>query len=185
MMAPERKTAGHMPGWMRPIDRLMDHLATVMLGGSSALLAMMLVLNLINIFMRNLGFGSLLWVSAWTGVMMVWCVFLSFYPMYRRSMDITLTIFIARLGPLANRIFHFLTAICGIIVCGLLVAELPNILARQRGELELVGLQRYWLSIPLILSSALIVVHFALEILGSLLGWRQARITDETEQLQW
>lgn len=176
---------GAPPGWLRPLDRLLDGVATVMTCSAEALLALMLAMNLVNIVMRNLGMGSLLWVGAWTGVMMVWCIFLSFYPIYRRGMDITLTIFVARFGRTANRVFQIIVALCGIVVCGVLVLELPQILSRQRGVLELVGLQRYWLSIPLVLSAALITVHFALQLVGLALGWRSTAMADETEQLQW
>lgn len=91
MADPKRRERGTAPGWLGPVDRLMDGIATVMLTGAEILLALMLALNLVNIVMRNFGFGSLPWVSAWTGVMMVWCVFLAFFPMYRRGMDITLS----------------------------------------------------------------------------------------------
>ncbi|SMO80327.1 TRAP transporter small permease [Paracoccus laeviglucosivorans] len=185
MADPKSRDSGTEPGWLGPVDRIMDGIATIMLTCAEILLALMLALNMVNIVMRNFGFGSLLWVSAWTGVMMVWCVFMAFFPMYRRGMDITLGFFVGRFGPGPNRIFQMIAAICGIVVCGVLVLELPQILSRQRGVMELVGLQRYWLSIPMVLSAALIVVHFLLELAVLAFGWRAVTVADETEQLQW
>jgi TRAP-type C4-dicarboxylate transport system permease small subunit len=173
------------PNWLRHFDGVMERLAAITLGGAELLLAAMLVINMANIALRNLGFGSLLWVSPWTGAMMVWCVFLAFFAIYRRGMDITLGFFVSRFGPGPNRIFQMIAAACGLLVCTVLVIEAPQILARQRGVLELVGLQRYWLSIPMLVSAALLVVHFAVEFVALAAGWRRVVIADETEQLAW
>lgn len=45
----------------------MDQLATVTLTGAELMLAAMLVINILNIAMRNLGLGSLLWVAPGPG----------------------------------------------------------------------------------------------------------------------
>lgn len=173
------------PAWLGAFDRGMDRLATVTLTGAELMLAAMLIINFLNIVVRNLGLGSLLWVSPWTGFLMVWCVFLAFFAIYRRGMDITLGFFVNRFGPGPNRVFQLIGALCGLTVCAVLVLELPQILARQRGMLELVGLQRYWLSVPMVFSAALLSVHFLVEAIALLLGWRAATVADETEQLQW
>ena len=41
----------------------------------------------------------------------------------------------------------------GYVVAGILLAEAPQIFARQRGNMEIVGLSRYWLSVPMLASS--------------------------------
>jgi TRAP-type C4-dicarboxylate transport system permease small subunit len=173
------------PDWLRRFDGVMDRLAGLTLAGAELLLAAMLVINMANVALRNLGLGSLLWVSPWTGFMMVWCVFLAFFAIYRRGMDITLGFFVSRFGPGPNRIFQMIAAFCGLLVCSILVIETPQILARQRGVLELIGLQRYWLSVPMLVSSAFLVVHFAVEFVALAAGWRRVVIADETEQLAW
>lgn len=178
-------TRARAPDWLRGFDRGMDQLAAVTLVGAELMLGAMLAINLLNIAVRNLGLGSLLWVAPWTGFLMVWCVFLAFFAIYRRGMDITLGFFVNRFGPGPNRVFQLISALCGLLVCAVLVLELPQILARQRGVLELVGLERYWLSVPMVFSAGLLSVHFLVEALALALGWRSATIADETEQLQW
>lgn len=173
------------PGWLRAFDRAMDQIATALLTGAELMLAAMLAINLLNIASRNLGLGSLLWVAPWTGVLMVWCVFLAFFAIYRRGMDITLGFFVSQFGAGPNRVFQIVGALCGLLVCAVIVIELPQILARQRGVLELVGLQRYWLSLPMVLSAGLLSIHFAVEAVALALGWRAVSVADETEQLQW
>ncbi|TPE48970.1 TRAP transporter small permease [Amaricoccus solimangrovi] len=173
------------PGWLRAFDRGMDQLATATLTGAELMLAAMLVINMLNIALRNLGLGGLLWVAPWTGFLMVWCVFLAFFAIYRRGMDITLAFFTSRFGPGPNRVFRLIGALCGLLVCAVLMLETPQIIARQRGVLELVGVQRYWLSAPMVLSAALLSIHFLVEAVALALGWRAAAVADETEQLQW
>jgi hypothetical protein len=58
---------------------------------------------------------------------------------------------------------------------GLLLAEAPRTLASQVGDMELIPLQRYWLSVPLFLSAALVAVHFFLDLIKALMGIPEVR----------
>jgi TRAP-type C4-dicarboxylate transport system permease small subunit len=177
----ERET----PGWLRAANRLLDGASGVFLVIAELMIVAMLVMNFANILLRNLGGASLLWVAPWTGVLMVWSVFFAFYVMYRRNLDIKLTFFVGRWGEGAQRKLRLLASLVGIVVTLVIVLETTQILARQRGILELVGLQRYWLSVPLIASSALLVAHFLVEAIGILGGWRITEVPDDAEAPQW
>jgi TRAP-type C4-dicarboxylate transport system permease small subunit len=169
----------HPPLWFRGMDRFLDLAATLFQILAEGLLAIMLASNLLNLVMRNSGAGSLLWVSPWTGVMMVWAVFFSFFVIYRRQLDITLSFVIAKFGPKMRLTMRVLTGLCAIFVAGVIVLEAPQILNRQRGTMEIVGITRYWLSVPLIISSFLIVLHFILDIIAVLTGWHD--LSEEKE----
>lgn len=173
------------PSWFRGVDRLLDLVAGLFQTFAEILLAVMLGCNLLNIVLRNSGAGSLLWVSPWTGVMMVWAVFFAFYVIYRRQLDITLVFLIAKFGPRVQRALRVLTGLCAILVAGVIVLEAPQILARQRGTLEIVGITRYWLSVPLILSAFFIVVHFITDIIAVLFGWLDAPVAEDLVAPQW
>ena len=105
-----RNTNQAAPGWLGAFDAGMDRLASITLAGAELMLAAMLVINILNVALRNLGLGSLLWVAPWTGFLMVWCVFLAFFAIYRRGMDITLGFFVNRFGPGPNRVFQLIAA---------------------------------------------------------------------------
>lgn len=178
-------TARETPGWLGAANRLLDRLSQVFLVTAELMIVAMLVMNFANILLRNLGGSSLLWVAPWTGVLMVWSVFLAFFVMYRRNLDIKLTFFVSRWSEGTQRLLRLLASVVGIVVTLVIVLEASQILARQRGLLELVGLQRYWLSAPLIASSALLVAHFLVEAIAILGGWRITEIPDDAEAPQW
>ena len=173
------------PGWFRGVDRVLDAIASLFQTAAEAMLTFMLLANLANIILRNLGEPSLLWVSPWTGVLMVWSVFLAFYVMYRRHLDIALTILVGRFGQRGMKLSRGLTAVVGLLVVGILVAEAPQILARQRGTMEIVGLTRYWLSVPLIASSAMLVIHFLVDLVALFAGWAAPVPAGDEEAAQW
>lgn len=159
------------PPWFRAIQRFLDVVAGLFQTVAEALLAIMLVINFANIVTRNAGLPSLLWVSPWTGVLVVWAVFLAFYVMYRHHLDIALTIVTQRFGRSGIRLSRLLTALAGLLVVGILLAEAPQILTRQRGNMEMVGLTRYWLSVPLLASALMLALHFLADLVGVLAGW--------------
>ena len=116
---------------------------------------------------------------------MVWAVFLGFFVMYRRHLDIVLGLVIDRLGPFGRRMARVLTALAGLAFTLILLAETPQILARQRGTMELIGLTRYWLSLPLLASAAMLTLHFLTDLIGVLAGWADDDAPGSEEAAQW
>lgn len=168
------------PAWFRQANRGLDGVASLFQAVAVAMLAAMLAINLANIIIRNVGLPSLLWVSPWTGLLMVWSVFLAFYVMYRRHQDIVLMILVGRFGDRGIKLSRILTALAGLLLVGVLLVEAPQILKRQRGTLELIGLTRYSLSIPLLLSSAFLLLHFLLDLVGIFRGWNAPKAPEVT-----
>jgi TRAP-type C4-dicarboxylate transport system permease small subunit len=103
-------------------------------------------------------------------VLFVWCTFLGMYVVYRRGTDITVDFIHDRLGgggKAALRIFADLVVL-GVLGTILMVA--PEILATQEGEIELTGLPRWALSLPLFVSSFLVALDVALDLARAALG---------------
>jgi TRAP-type C4-dicarboxylate transport system permease small subunit len=113
---------------------------------------------------------GILIVFPWTTVLFVWCTFLGMYVVYRRGTDITVDFIHDRLGgggKAALRIFADLVVL-GVLGTILMVA--PEILATQEGEIELTGLPRWALSLPLFVSSFLVALDVALDLARAALG---------------
>lgn len=163
------------PAWFRRINRFLDGAAALFQAMAVLMLAVMLATNFANILLRNSGNPTLLWVSPWTGVLMVWSVFLAFFVMYRHGLDIELTILTDRMGRHGQMVARGLTGLAGLVVAGVLLAEAPQILTRQRGTMEMIGLTRYWLSVPMLASCALLIVHFITDLVGLACGWSARR----------
>lgn len=149
--------------WLARLERLF-------LCAANLCLAAMLVGNMVNILVRAVTDRGLLWIFPWTTVLFVWCTFIGMYVVYRRGTDITVDYFYHRLGEggkLAMRVFASLVVI-GVLAVILSVA--PKVLVAQKGDIELTGLSRWMLSVPLFVSSLLITVDVALDLARAAVG---------------
>ncbi|WP_265516798.1 TRAP transporter small permease [Nitratireductor luteus] len=151
----------------RALDAGLGVCERVFLIAANGLLLVMLAINLANILSRLFLDLGIIWVFPWTGVLFVWMVFLGFFVIYRRGQDISIDILVRKFGPKLQAAFRILV---GLIVIGLLVLILyqaPILVPRQVGQIDLVGIQRYWLSVPFFVSCFLIVLQFLLDIIVS------------------
>lgn len=152
------------------VERLLGVCEQLFLVAANALLAVMLTINLVNIASRMLFDRGLVWVFPWTTVMFVWMTFLGFFVVYRRAKDITVEFAIDRLGAGARQASRLFVDLAVLSLMGVLLWEAPDLLARQVGTIEMVGLQRYWLSVPLFVSCVLIALHFVADLAAALAG---------------
>jgi TRAP-type C4-dicarboxylate transport system permease small subunit len=141
---------------------------------ANGLLLGMLVINLANILSRLLFDKGIIWVFPWTGVMFVWSIFLAFYVIYRRGQDITIDILTRHLAQRPAAVVEILVSVGVLFLMGLLLAQVPVLVPKQVGRIDLVGLQRYWLSIPFFVSCALIALNFALRLRLALADYTHA-----------
>jgi len=156
-------TIDRVEGWLAALE-------TLFLRAANACLAAMLVANMANILVRGVSDRGILLVFPWTTVLFVWCTFIGMYVVYRRGTDITVDFVHYRLGgggKAALRVFADLVVL-GVLATILLVA--PEVLAAQEGEIELTGLPRWALSLPLFVSSFLVALDVALDLARAAIG---------------
>jgi TRAP-type C4-dicarboxylate transport system permease small subunit len=152
---------------VKALDAGLGYCERVFLITANGLLLVMLVINLANILSRLLLDLGIIWVFPWTGVLFVWMVFLGFFVIYRRGQDISVDILVRQFGPKVQALFRILV---GLIVIGLfllILYQAPILVPRQVGRIDLVGIQRYWLSVPFFVSCTLIVLQFVHDIIVS------------------
>lgn len=137
---------------------------------SGVMMILILVIISANIVGRGFLGQGLVWAWPWAEVLFVWMVMVGFYVVYRqrRYMEID---FVARLcgekGMLVTRVVSNL----GIIsMTGLIVFYAPSLLASQVGEIDIVGLPRYSLAIPMYVSAALVLLNSLVELSKTALG---------------
>jgi TRAP-type C4-dicarboxylate transport system permease small subunit len=152
------------------LDRALDLCERLFLALANLCLAVMLFANMANIATRALFDKGIVYVFPWSVVLFVWMTFLGFFVVYRRGKDITVDFLIDRLGErgrLASRLF------VDVLVIGLMLVMLvqaPHIVRSQVGTIEMVGLERYSMSIPLFVTAALIALDFLLDMIKALMG---------------
>jgi len=124
-----------------------------------AALATMLATNIVNILLRGLAGTAIDWVFPVSMVLFVYVAFLGYFVVVREGRDVAVDFVVVRLP----RVLH-LAALLGanavvIAVLVLVLAEAPTVIEAQVGELEMVGIDRYMLSVPLFGSAALVVLQ--------------------------
>ncbi|QKV17052.1 TRAP transporter small permease subunit [Oricola thermophila] len=145
---------------MVALNRLLDGAERVFLAGANALLMIMLAINIANILSRFVWDKGIIWVFPWTGVLFVWAIFLAFFVMFRKGQDIAIDALTRSFAPAVRAWTDIVISILSIGLLVIILAQVPTLLPKQVGKLDLVGLQRYWLSVPFFVSCLLIALHY-------------------------
>lgn len=159
----------------RSLERVLAAAERLFLVLANGCLAAMLALNLVNIAWRAFSDRNLNFVWPWTGLLFVWMSFFGFFVIYRRSNDITVDFIVERLGERARQATRILSDVIIVALMALLLKEAPRTLESQVGSMELIPLERYWMSVPLFVSAALVLLHFLRDLLGALAGEPEPR----------
>jgi TRAP-type C4-dicarboxylate transport system permease small subunit len=147
------------------LERGLAGCARVFHTAANGLLLVMLAINLANILSRLFLDAGIIWVFPWTSVLFVWMIFLGFFVIYRRGQDIAIDILVRRFGPRMQAGLRIVVSLIVIGLMGMILYQALTLVPRQVGRIDMVGIQRYWLSIPFFVSCVLIVVQFLLDIL--------------------
>ena len=138
-------------------------------------LAVMLVLNVANIAVRGITDKGIVWVFPWTMVIFVWMTFFGFFVLYRQRRDISVDFLVDRLGSWASLASRLVINALIVALMAVMLANAPRILEQQVGNIEMVGLERYTMSVPLFVSCALILVTFIVDTVHALAGRPEPR----------
>ena len=159
-----------MMGVVDRVDRLLDVCERVFLVLANTCLAVMLAINMVNISSRAVFDKGIQWVFPWSVVLFVWMTFFGFFVLYRMRRDITVDFFVDRIGPSARFATRLLVNVIILMLMAVMLWHAPQILASQAGEIEMVAIDRYFMSVPLFLSCALISVTFTIDTIRALRG---------------
>jgi len=152
------------------LERALGLCERLFLALANLCLAVMLLANMANIASRALFDKGIVWVFPWSVVLFVWMTFLGFFVVYRRGKDITVDFLVDRLGSHARMASRLLVDALVIGLMLIMLYQAPHIVRSQVGSIEMVGLQRYSMSIPLFVTAALIAVDFLLDMIKALMG---------------
>ena len=154
----------------RAVDIGLGHADRLFLACANGLLLAMLAINLVNIVSRLIRDAGIIWVFPWTSVLFVWVIFLAFFVIFRRGQDIVIDVLTRKLPARLAGAGAVLVAVSVIALMALVLAQAPTLIPRQVGRIDMVGIQRYWLSAPLWISCMLIMVQYILNLRLALIG---------------
>ena len=146
------------------IDRLLGVCERLFLVLANACLVVLLTINVANIAQRAVIDVSIRWVFPWSVVLFVWMTFIGFFVIYRRKKDITVDFVIDRTGPQVQKAARLMVDMIVILLMAIMLWHAPRILSMQVGVIEMVGLERYSMSVPLFVSCLLILLNFVVDI---------------------
>ncbi|MEC7762837.1 MAG: TRAP transporter small permease [Pseudomonadota bacterium] len=152
------------------LDRILSVVEKAILSVAVALFAFMLIANVVNIVSRYVLGTAIDWVFPWSGLIFVWISFLGFFVYFRRGQDVVVDLLVRRF----NAPVRILLAVVGYAVvigmAGLIFSTIFRIIDGQRDAIQMVGLPRYSMAVPLFLSCFFIVVECLSRIGGMLTG---------------
>ena len=151
----------------RALNRALDICGRVFHVSAEVCLVVMLVANIANIASRAIFDKGLVLVFPWTVVLFVWLVSFGFYPVYRGARDITVDFLVFQLGPRGQLVSRLFTGAIVLVLMGVFLSKAPYILASQGTPIDMVGMDRYMLSVPFFLSCALIFAHYVLDVIDA------------------
>lgn len=118
----------------------------------------MLAINAVNVFARTVLDNAIDWVWPWTMVLFVWWTLLSLFPLYRLKKDVSIYFLLRRSRPRFERVLGVVVYATILSAMVVLVSTGPERLSAARGTIEIVGLPRWWLVVPLVVSAFLVAV---------------------------
>lgn len=144
----------------RLIDRGLALAEKVFFVGANLALIIILAINIANIVLRLAFDRGIIWVFPWTTVLFVWMVFLGFFVIYRQNSDISVDILYRAMPVRVQNTVSIVTNLIIMALMAVILWQVPQLLPRQVGNMDYVGLQRYWLAIPFYASCGLILLEF-------------------------
>ena len=147
------------------IDSGLDRVFRVFEFLAILLLLFMLAINGVNILTRTLFDYSHEGIWPWTMTLFVWWVFVSFFPLYRARQDVSIYVLVRRAPIFIRRpigiAIHGLIALMAFIM----LSTMERLIGLQAGTIEIVGIDRFWLSVPLVASLFFVGLNAVVEAL--------------------
>ncbi|WP_299821802.1 TRAP transporter small permease subunit [uncultured Jannaschia sp.] len=171
----EQHGEGPIQRTLLALDRTSWTLGGVFLWMSNACLLVMLSLTAATIVLRPLGMAPY-WMWPWTMVFFIWLSFFGFFALYARLKDVRIDFLAERMGTWGMAVTRVISNLATLLVTGVLLSQVQTIVATSRGVYDGAilpdgfELPRLALSIPLIVSTALIAIAAIIDLLKMAAG---------------
>lgn len=169
MIPHEYTSEGPLTRALNTVDRFNWSLGGAFLWLSNICLLVMLGLTTATIVLRPFDI-SFYWMWPWTMVFFVWLSFFGFFALYARLKDVRVDFLANMLGPKGFAATRILTDGATLLVTGILIWQIPTVIATSRGVFDGAilpagyELPRLALSVPLMISTVLIAFSAILDL---------------------
>ena len=151
------------------LDRAGWSLGGAFLWLSNLCLLAMLGLTTATILLRPLGMAPF-WMWPWTMVFFIWLSFFGFFALYARLKDVRVDFLAERMGPKGMAATRLVSDLATLLVTGVILSQAATVIATSRGVFDGAilpqgfELPRLALSVPLMVSAALVAATAALDV---------------------
>ncbi|EPX85224.1 TRAP transporter small permease [Salipiger mucosus] len=140
------------------LDKILKRLRDVFVACANIILALMLVSNAVNIGWRALVGTAFNPVFPWTVVGFVWLTFLGFYVFVHDRGDVAVDLVTSRLPRVLQRAAGVLAVGVTLTMLVIILATAPRLISSQSDAMDMIGIPRFALGIPLFVSAALVMI---------------------------
>jgi TRAP-type C4-dicarboxylate transport system permease small subunit len=133
--------AGPLLQAVQRLDGALDAVARLFLVLANGCLGLMLLGTFATITLRLFDV-SFYWIWPWTMQFFVWMSFIGFFVVYRLGKDIAVDFLVLRLGSGAMVATRYMVAALIMTVMGVMLWQMPTILASQVGVIDALGRTR-------------------------------------------
>ncbi len=140
------------------LDRTLLVLRNMFLIGANILLILMLAANSVNILWRAVAGKAFNAVFPWTMMGFVWLVFLGFYVFVYDRRDVAVDIVLKYLPTRQRQFVTLIAMLISVTLLCVILGSLPDVLRTQADRIDMVGLPRFSMVLPLFASTALVLV---------------------------
>ena len=148
---------------MRSLKIILNLTERVCLVGTVLTMAVMTVVNVIQIIFRYLFHDEFVWIFPLTMLLFIWMTFLGAFVVYRRKKVIIVRFFVDRMPAGFQSILLVVTNILTMLFLIWILGEIPKIIQLQAGTMEVISLPRYVKAIPLFICTAGILLNYLVD----------------------
>jgi TRAP-type transport system small permease protein len=131
-------------------------------------LAVMLAINMIQIFSRYLLNYAFVWVHPVTMLLFIWMTFLGAFVVYHRKKDIVVMFIVNRLPHATRKGVELVTSALVLFLLTIILAQAPALVKQQSSIMQIIPLPRYVQVIPLLIGLAGIFLDTVMDCLTAI-----------------
>jgi TRAP-type C4-dicarboxylate transport system permease small subunit len=117
-------------------------------------LAVMVAVNMLQIFFRYVLNDAFVWVYPLTMLLFIWMTFLGAFIVYHQRKNIVVGFLVDRLPGLPRHGVQLASDFLIIFLLGLILAQAPVLIRQQSSTMQIISLPRYVQVIPLLIGVA-------------------------------
>jgi TRAP-type transport system small permease protein len=130
-------------------------------------LAVMVGINMIQIFFRYVLNNAFVWVHPLTILLFIWMTFLGAFVVYHQKKDIVVRFLVDRLPGISRQVVQLVSYLLVTLLLGIILVQAPALIRQQSSIMQIIPLPRYVQVIPLLIGVAGIFIDSIMDFISA------------------